>query len=287
MKLIKRTLCLMLVALSFTNILLAQINVGDTIKLKSNMQLKNEIKLNNLSLYSSKTANYSIAKFSVKMLPSGCLFIVKSKSKEIIELEPLDFNDYSIKRIKRRNERFRFLEDNKLDFSLYAKLYNDRVFKVDANNFELLVEKVENKDIKKLPSRISIGVVTLPFKYRPQDHTSFDTEFNINTTVNVRLISKVNTHFYGQLGVGFGSVNLNSTNSDLIEDNVQDKQTLSFLSGLMLQYDRIQIGVYFGVDKINNQGTVNWVSNGNMWIGFGAGYNLFKNKVSEESSNNK
>jgi len=279
MKRLKLFLALIIYLLCYSTVLNAQIKVGDTVRLKRKIEIKKEVELNHLSLYNNSNADYSIAKFATKVLPSGYYYIVISKKTKTIILEPLSFKDYSIGKIKRRNKRKKFLDNNILDYSIHSKLYNDKTFEINAENFEVFADKASKAHFKKLPTRLSIGVVTLPFKYRPQEQKSFDTEFNINTTANIRIASVFNTHLYGQLGAGFGSINLNSTNSDLKKGDVQDKQTLSFLSGIMLQHNRVQIGLYMGWDRINNQRTINWVSNGNLWFGFGAGYNLFKNTV--------
>jgi len=257
----------------------SQIKKGDVVRVLSDLQTTSSINLtDDLTKYETRSSDYSI-----ETIPSGYLYSVKSKTSDAIKLMPLNFKKYTINRIKRRNKRFGFLDNMSLDKSIYSNLYNNKIFEVKSKDFEHFIEKVEDKDIPKFPSRISIGVITLPFKYRPKGEGSFNTEFNINTTVNIRLISVYSSHLYAQLGTGFGSVNLNKSNSGLTEDTVQDSQTLSFLSGLMLQYNRIQFGMYAGFDKINNQSSVKWKNNGEIWIGFGAGYNLFKNK--EEESN--
>ncbi|MGB5943295.1 MAG: hypothetical protein WBG71_10465 [Leeuwenhoekiella sp.] len=87
--------------------------------------------------------------------------------------------------------------------------YNDRIFKVSKTEFFAAAEKIEEKD------RVSLGVLTLPFKARPQDDFSFDTEFNLSTTLNVRFCSLGKAGWYFQGGAGIGSVNLNSTNSSI------------------------------------------------------------------------
>ena len=86
-----------------------------------------------------------------------------------------------------------------------------------------------------------------------------------------------------QIGAGIGSVNLNSSNASGITDGkAQDVATLNFFSGLMLEYKKVQAGIYVGVDQINNQSEYQWNSNGNLWFGFGIGFNVFKISLGEK-----
>lgn len=170
-------------------------------------------------------------------------------------------------------------EVNKKDRSLY---YNDKVFKVTEEEFLAKTEFYEPID------RFSIGILNLPFKFRIQEERSFETTFNINSLLNYRIWQFYNTGFYLQAGAGFGSVKLNNNNSIGINDKAEiDAVALSFLGGAMLQYKRVQAGVYVGWDHINNQKNYQWQYNGKPWVGFGIGYELFKIDLGGESKQNK
>ena len=91
------------------------------------------------------------------------------------------------------------------------------------------------------------------------------------------------TDFYLQVGAGIGSVGLNSSNATGINDKPQDVAIITGLTGLMLQYKKVQAGLYLGVDHINNQADYQWKSNGNIWFGFGVGYELFKVNLTEKN----
>ena len=159
------------------------------------------------------------------------------------------------------------LTDNRIDKSL---VYNNKIYKIKKTDFTNNAEIVTEKDL------LSIGLLTLPFKARPQDDFSFDTEFNLNSTLNwsIHRGEYISTNI--QIGAGIGTVGLNTGNSlGLQADEAQDVSTLTFLSGIMLQYDKVQVGIYAGVDHINNQNNYKWKSNGDIWYGFGIGYDLF------------
>jgi hypothetical protein len=157
------------------------------------------------------------------------------------------------------------------------EIYNNKIYTISRNNFNSFSEKIEPKE------RFSIGLLTLPFKARPQGDVTFDTEFNLNSTLNIRLFDIAGSSLNYQIGAGIGSVGLNTSNaSGLSDDEAQDVATMTLLNGFMLQYKRVQVGLYAGVDHINNQKNYKWESNGNIWFGFGIGYNLFDISLSGE-----
>jgi hypothetical protein len=159
------------------------------------------------------------------------------------------------------------------------EIYNNKIYTISRNNFNSFSEKIEPKE------RFSIGLLTLPFKARPQGDVTFDTEFNLNSTLNIRLFDIAGSSLNYQIGAGIGSVGLNTSNaSGLSDDEAQDVATMTLLNGLMLQYKRVQVGLYAGVDHINNQKNYKWESNGNIWFGFGIGYNLFDISLSGEKN---
>lgn len=172
-------------------------------------------------------------------------------------------------------------EDKKEGVTYNSDLYNNLIYTISLDNFKAFAIKSEPIE------RFSIGLLTLPFKARPQDDVSFDTEFNLSSTLNIRLFPLGGATFNFQIGAGIGSVGLNSSNAAGVNaGDEQDVATLTLLSGIMLQYRRVQVGIYGGVDQINNQSNFQWESNGNLWLGFGIGYNLFQIGVSKEKQNN-
>lgn len=43
----------------------------------------------------------------------------------------------------------------------------------------------------------------------------------------------------------------------------------------MIQYKKVQTGIYVGTDFINNQTHYQWKYHGKAWFAFGVGYQLF------------
>lgn len=173
---------------------------------------------------------------------------------------------------------FRVLEEGSSTIPK-ASYYNYKLFTITKEEFWAKAENIPEK-----PDRFSVGILTLPFKFRPQDEKTFEAQFNLNSTLNWRVGKFYSTDFYIQIGAGLGSVELNSNNSLGIEaDKNINAATLTMFSGLMLQYKKVQAGIYCGVDQINNQRHYQWRNNGNMWFGFGVGYQLFNVDLGGES----
>lgn len=163
-----------------------------------------------------------------------------------------------------------------------AYYYNDKLFEMTLTEYKSLATDAEISD------RFSLGVLTLPFKYRPQKGANFENKFNINTVISCLLNNSLNqdTKIYLQLGAGYGSVNLNSDNAPgIAAGTTEDIETLTGFTGLMLEYKKIQTGLYFGVDKVNNNSKYDWQSQGNVWFALGIGYKIFT--VSKDNADKK
>lgn len=206
----------------------------------------------------------------VEYLEPNVNFYIVAIDSMHVKLRAPDFKKISSSRRTR-------LEDNNI--AVQGDYYNGKFYTITLENFIAFAEKVEPKD------KISIGLLTLPFKARPQDDFSFDTQFNLNSTLNIRFGDVSGVSYYYQFGAGVGSVNLNPGNAGGVSDSeTQDVSVLTFFNGIMLEYKKIQVGVYAGFDQINNQKNYDWQSNGNVWLGFGIGYNLFKLASSEPAN---
>lgn len=246
----------------------ASIVVGDIVKFDIDVPV-----LTQPSLFIEKTTSDDYANY----LPKGDLFKILQFRGDEVDVIALPYDPYYSEVEKANAKKAGETLSDKSD------AYNNKVYTISKIYFDAAARKVEPVD------RVSVGLLTLPFKMRPQNDVSFDTEFNLNTTLNFYLkpLFKNSTSLNLQVGGGLGTVSLTPQNSTIDGDKTQDVTTLTFLSGLMLQYKRVQFGVYTGVDWINNQSTYNWESNGNIWFGFGVGYNVFNISVSSEKSQPK
>ncbi|HRA73806.1 MAG TPA: hypothetical protein PLB11_13410 [Flavobacterium sp.] len=79
---------------------------------------------------------------------------------------------------------------------------------------------------------------------------------------------------------------LNDVNAKGITDKATIKaNALSMLVGLMIQYKKVQAGIYFGTDFINNQTFYQWNYQGKPWFAFGVGYQLFNVGLGQDDKN--
>lgn len=192
-----------------------------------------------------------------KFLESNIKFRVISITNEAVELRALNFDPLTSQQ----------KENGVRDKSEY---YNDKIYKIKRSDFDAYAEKVKPVEL------LSIGLLTLPFKARPQDDLSFDIEFNINSTLTIRMFKFYQNTFNLQIGAGIGTVGLSTSNAaGLNAREAQDVTTLTGVAGFMIEHKKIQVGLYLGLDYINNQNHYQWISNGKTWFGFGIGYDLY------------
>lgn len=273
MKIVK--LCFVLIAflLCCTNYSQEKLNpkVGDTIILKSYCKVIKAGSFLNTGTKFEKNENAFL-----ENLEPNVKFIINGINDLEVNLVALDYRPLSPKQFEDIQKR----KPGAFEKSLY---YNGKIYTISRAQFNDSAVRVPKEE-----SILNIGLLTLPFKGRPQGDFSFDTEFNLNTTLSVRFheFKKTKTYWNLQLGAGIGTVSLNSSNSAGIgEKESQDVALLSLSTGIMLQYRKVQTGIYIGVDHINNQKKYQWESNGNIWFGFGIGFNVFKISLGEDDKN--
>jgi hypothetical protein len=151
------------------------------------------------------------------ILKGGYRYIISSidDTTNIVTLQPLNFKVYNTARIQRRVKRKTFLANKIMDKSITSLLYNDKTFEVDKQDFN----NSATKNYRVLPDRFTIGILTLPFKFRPQSDKSFDSDFNLNSTLGIRFLSLGGGHLYVQIGAGIGGVELNAINAKGITED--------------------------------------------------------------------
>lgn len=121
-----------------------------------------------------------------------------------------------------------------------------------------------------------LGVLAYPFKYYPQDRGKFDKSFSISMTGGYSyLIHRTipDQSFAFTLGVGLSSITLNDKNSELTEDQELSAATVSL--NLIYIHERLQLALSFGTDKLIGGNDNGWNRDGNLWLGFGVGVNIF------------
>lgn len=155
---------------------------------------------------------------------------------------------------------------------------NYKIYSMSRSDYER-VKNAKGREI------FSFGALSLPIKLRSSEgEINFETDFNVNFALATRLAeSFINDwDLTWQIGFGFGSTNLTSNNSSIDVGKDQSVQTLTGLTGLNLRFQSFQVGLYVGVDYINNQSEYNWKYNGNMFVSAGIGINIFGGESKNE-----
>ncbi|EAS19784.1 hypothetical protein BBFL7_02184 [Flavobacteria bacterium BBFL7] len=267
MKNLLLTLSLLFISMNVKAAPFENIKEGDVVKLIAPIKVKSNSAVLRLTATTDTTEDATV-------LEKGYLFNVISinTTAKTVELLAVNFRDSKTWLSRAKKDSIN---------EMVRKRYNDKVYTVDLEDFNRFAKLAENQ---KSPDRISLGIITLPFKARlTGDDVAFDTEFNFNSTANFRIKSYYNTHFNFQIGAGLGSVNLNESNTNYLNGTggtiqAQDVRTLSILTGLMIAHKDVQLGLYAGWDHINNQKNFQWDNNGKLWVGLGIGVNIFNNK---------
>lgn len=155
---------------------------------------------------------------------------------------------------------------------------NYKIFKMNKTDYGR-VKDAKGREI------FSFGALALPVKLRSSDgEVNFDTDFNVNFALALRLgESFINDwDLTWQIGFGLGSADLTSSNSAIKEGKDQSVETITGLTGLNLRFQTFQIGLYTGIDYINNQSEYDWKYNGNLFVSAGIGVNIFGGQSKKE-----
>ena len=165
---------------------------------------------------------------------------------------------------------------------------DQKYFIVRMSVFRSHAKKVVAKTITK--GALGFGILNYPFKLRIQPHlTDFTGSFNIGAAVSFTYkhdsVSKWT--FSHVLGIGISSITLdkaavNTDTAGVASTNSLAALTLSY--GLMVQYDKIQLGLFIGWDRISNlnNNTYGWKYQGNPWISIGLGYSIFSTSTTTQ-----
>ena len=157
---------------------------------------------------------------------------------------------------------------------------NYKIYKMAKTDYDR-VKDAKGREI------LSFGALALPVKLRSSDgEVNFETDFNVNFALAIRLSeSFINDwDLTWQIGFGLGSTDLTSSNSSIEVGKDQSVETITGLTGLNLRFQTFQVGLYTGLDYINNQSEYDWKYNGNLFISAGIGINIFGGQSKKEKN---
>lgn len=130
---------------------------------------------------------------------------------------------------------------------------------------------------------LAFGVINFPFKFRLQDEGDFSGAFNLGAAVGYKLPHK----YSGKFNVSFllaSSLSLVNADETTVSSNEADLESfnnqfsaVSVSGGLMLEYGKVQAGVFVGLDYVRKavQEHFDWRYHGKPWVSFALGISIF------------
>jgi hypothetical protein len=191
---------------------------------------------------------------------------------------------------------------------VFKNKYNENEIK-DYRYFRVSKNDVAARTISFVPNGISFtaGTILVPIKTRSSkdnngntNNFEFSKDIAIGPFVGGKLrIDNYRPNFFNLgLSVGISSVSIvNKSTDNITSFPVQDIAAFTWSVGGIFEFDKIQVGIFAGKDRINNNFNVdertgyNWQYQNKLWWSIGFGYSLIdrpnKNLNNQEKSMNK
>ncbi len=176
--------------------------------------------------------------------------------------------------------------------ALIAEDVNSRSYGSHQAYFKVGVNVIDECALKQAKTKWSLaaGVITFPFKFRPQKGMQdFSGAFNFGAGLGVTIPRMVwrEATFSIITGYSISSVMLDSSNTQKHQDKLTSTNNFSAFSfsvGPLVQYQRVQAGVFIGWDRINNinQREYAWQYQGKPWISVCFGIAIFSGAKEDE-----
>lgn len=124
----------------------------------------------------------------------------------------------------------------------------------------------------------TLGALTFPFKYRPQNG-KFETTFGIGASGGVTFnpYGQIEHQISFLLGVGSSSARVDQYNTDPAANitTPSERTAITFSLNAVYQWQRLQIGLSMGFDNILDNEELKWRQQGKPWFSIGIGVNIF------------
>ncbi|MBX2980482.1 MAG: hypothetical protein KF905_14435 [Flavobacteriales bacterium] len=121
-----------------------------------------------------------------------------------------------------------------------------------------------------------VGASVLPFKLRPQTG-EFTKDITLSGMggVKIRPWRKNSFSIGALLGVGITSISLDSLNTEGRVTQPSDRSAITMSTGLVMQWERLQVGLFMGWDHLNKSDRRLWTHQGCHWLALGIGVSIF------------
>lgn len=188
--------------------------------------------------------------------------------------------------------KYNFEGDTSLQQTLSSEEVNAHYYKANQKYFRVerkVLEEYATKDTKLIGS-MAFGIVTLPFKYRIQKgKQDFSGSFNVSAAVGFTFARKEyrKSQYTILVGAGISNVTLDSASVSRNANNLSSSNNfsaLTMMTGVVLTYEKVQVGVFMGVDRlgIQNNLTYGWRYQGDPWLSIGLGFSIFSVKQDDK-----
>jgi len=150
-----------------------------------------------------------------------------------------------------------------------------KYFLISAFEFQQSCQKIEGK------VKFSVGTATTLIKYRPgssKKSGDIGNDINIGLLVGPRIAQGKNAAHYFLFGANFGSVTLTPKTTNSAVQSETNVAAITPTVGYVFQYDKVQIGLFSGVDILSGEAYRQWIYRGRPWIGLGIGFSIFQSK---------
>ncbi len=159
------------------------------------------------------------------------------------------------------------------NFTAVAAPNNLRYFIIPKTDLVFYAIKIVNK------CSATYGAAVLPFKYRPQFGGDFSKDVALSNLGGIRFSTRTG-RLSGSfvIGIGISSVTLDSLNTNGGVLDASEKAAISFPVGLVVQFERLQIGLFTGWDRISRSDVHGWTYQAKPWFALGIGFSIFSDE---------
>lgn len=267
------------------------ISIGPMMTAQQNFERKNYIEINERAEFYHVDNRYNIITDTIYYCSPGFLVdpapgMTRKGDKEYIILTYPEFTSSGDQLIIDRGLlELRTAEDVR-SRAIYIPINrkNGRTLMIEKEVFEKLAKTTifSTNWWKGANYKITTGLLTVPFKFRPAIRTSKDTtNFNLTTDVTLgpyfgitKRISKRNPFYVtipATLGLPFININTNTTSPRIVGEEIGVVPGISWSSGIIFQFDKFNLGLVFGQDYASGIGD-DWIYQGEFWYSFAIGY---------------
>ena len=180
---------------------------------------------------------------------------------------------YSVTIVKFKDDAviYRFLPFE--DTVLRVQYNNGKLFILDKDEFRSSTRRIYNQY-----KGASMGAYTVPIRIRDLGGQNFDFESSLSLTANLvfRWGSRYKDYSWLDVSVGIGisSIDLTPENSLVTENRTTSALTYS-LGVVFKPSSNTSVGIFTGADHLGlADNSVNWVYDGQVWLGIGIGINF-------------